>query len=174
MNKPYEPQSVNPWSSAEDGHRALRDTLGAFATGVTVVTALDPDGRAIGLTVNSFNTVSLDPPLVLWSLSLASPSLEAFRRASHFAVNVLAADQQALSERFAQRNSDKFAGLDWREGLGGVPLLPGCCAILECRNETQHAGGDHLIFIGRVEGCSRSDRAPLVFHGGRYRVLGDA
>ncbi|MCZ7653181.1 MAG: flavin reductase family protein [Rhodocyclaceae bacterium] len=171
MNKPYEPESVSPWNSAEDGHRTLRDALGAFATGVTVVTALDPDGRAIGLTVNSFNAVSLDPPLILWSLSLASPNLVAFRQASHFAVNVLAADQQAVSERFAQRNSDKFTGIEWREGLGGTPLLAGCCAVLECRNEIQHAGGDHLIFIGRIEGCSREDRAPLVFHGGHYRVL---
>ncbi|MBZ0133642.1 MAG: flavin reductase family protein [Rhodocyclaceae bacterium] len=173
MNKPYEPESVSPWNSAEDGHRTLRDALGAFATGVTVVTALDPDGRAIGLTVNSFNAVSLDPPLILWSLSLASPNLVAFRQASHFAVNVLAADQQAVSERFAQRNSDKFTGIEWREGLGGTPLLAGCCAVLECRNEIQHAGGDHLIFIGRIEGCSREDRAPLVFHGGHYRVLSD-
>lgn len=171
MNKPYEPESVSPWNSAEDGHRTLRDALGAFATGVTVVTALDPDGRAIGLTVNSFNAVSLDPSLILWSLSLASPNLVAFRQASHFAVNVLAADQQAVSERFAQRNSDKFTGIEWREGLGGTPLLAGCCAVLECRNEIQHAGGDHLIFIGRIEGCSREDRAPLVFHGGHYRVL---
>ena len=173
MNRPYEPQSISPWSGADDDHRALRAAFGAFATGVTVVTALDPDGRAIGLTVNSFNTVSLDPPLVLWSLSLASPKLEAFRAASHFAVNVLAADQQALSERFARRNSDKFAGIEWREGLGGAPLLAGCCAVLECRNEVQHAGGDHLVFIGRVEGCSRQDKAPLVFHGGRYRQLRD-
>jgi flavin reductase (DIM6/NTAB) family NADH-FMN oxidoreductase RutF len=173
MNKPYEPHPVGVWKRAEDGHRALRDALGTFATGVTVVTALDPEGRAIGLTVNSFNAVSLEPPLVLWSLSLASPNLEAFRCASHFAVNVLAADQQVLSERFARRTGDKFAGLDWRAGRGGAPLLSGCCAVFECRNETQHAGGDHLIFIGRVEGCSRSDRAPLVFHGGRYRLLRD-
>ena len=171
MNKPCESPSVSPWNGAEDGHRALRDTLGAFATGVTVVTTLDGDGRAIGLTVNSFNTVSLDPPLILWSLSLASPSIEAFRRASHFAVNVLAADQQAVAERFARRNSDKFAGIDWRAGLGGAPLPAGCCPTLECRCEAQHAGGDHLILIGRVEGCSRRDQAPLVFHGGRYRSL---
>jgi flavin reductase (DIM6/NTAB) family NADH-FMN oxidoreductase RutF len=171
MNKPCEPHSVSPWNSAEEEHRALRDTLGAFATGVTVVTALDPDGRAIGLTVNSFNTVSLDPPLILWSLSLASPNLAAFRKASHFAVNVLAADQQAVSERFARRNSDKFADIDWREGLGGAPLLSGCCAVLECSNEAQHAGGDHLIFIGRVERFSRQAAAPLIYHGGRYRSL---
>ena len=171
MNKPYEPHLVSPWSRAENDHRALRDTLGAFATGVTVVTALDPDGRAIGLTVNSFNTVSLDPPLVLWSLSLDSPNVDAFRAASHFAVNVLAADQQVVSERYAQRNSDKFDDIDWRGGLGGAPLLPGCCAVLECRNEARHAGGDHLIFIGRVERFSRREVAPLVFHGGRYRSL---
>lgn len=173
MNKPCEPQPVSPWSSEERDHRALRDALGAFATGVTVVTALDAEGRAIGLTVNSFNTVSLDPPLILWSLSLASPNLDAFRRASHFAVNMLAADQQAVSERFAQRSSDKFAELDWRSGLGGAPLLPHCCAVLECRNEAQHAGGDHLIFIGRVERFERGDRPPLVFHGGCYRTLRD-
>ena len=159
-------------AEAPDAHR-LRHALGRFATGVTLVTTAAADGTPVGLTVNSFAALSLEPPLVLWSLSLASPNLEAFRRAGHFAVNVLAADQQALSERFARRNSDKFAGLDWREGLGGAPLLPGCCAVLECRNEVQHAGGDHLIFIGRVEGCSRSDRAPLVFHGGRYRQLRD-
>ncbi|CAG0932083.1 MAG: p-hydroxyphenylacetate 3-hydroxylase, reductase component [Rhodocyclaceae bacterium] len=171
MNKPCEPQTVSPWSSAEDGHRALRDALGAFATGVTVVSALDPDGRAVGLTVNSFNTVSLDPPLILWSLSLASPNLAAFRAANHFAVNVLAAGQQEIAERFARRSSDKFAGIDWREGLGGAPLLPGCCAVLECRNELQHGGGDHLVFIGRVERFGRGNAEPLLFHGGRYRFL---
>ena len=170
MNMPRE-KHQDAWADVE--HRALRDALGAFATGVTVVTALDPDGRAIGLTVNSFNTVSLDPPLILWSLSLASPNLDAFCKASHFAVNVLAADQQAISERFAQRNSDKFADIDWREGGGGVPLLAGCCVVLECRNETQHAGGDHLVFIGRVENCSCQNKPPLVFHGGRYRNLRD-
>ncbi len=170
MNMPRE-NHQDAWTDIE--HRALRDALGAFATGVTVVTALDPDGRAIGLTVNSFNTVSLDPPLVLWSLSLASPNIAAFRAASHFAVNVLAADQQAVSECFAQRNSDKFADIDWRAGRGGVPLLSGCCAVLECRNENQYAGGDHLIFIGRVETCSRQNKPPLLFHGGRYRNLGD-
>jgi flavin reductase (DIM6/NTAB) family NADH-FMN oxidoreductase RutF len=173
MNKPCDPAAVSPWSSAENDHRALRDALGAFATGVTVVTARDPEGRPIGLTVNSFNTVSLEPPLVLWSLSLASPNLAAFRQASHFAVNVLAADQQAVSECFARRGADRFAGLAWREGLGAAPLLPGCCAVLECRNELQHEGGDHLIFIGRVERFSRSAAPPLVYHGGRYRSLRD-
>ncbi|MEZ5615323.1 MAG: flavin reductase family protein [Rhodocyclaceae bacterium] len=173
MNKPCEPPDASPWCGAENDHRDLRDALGAFATGVAVVSACDADGRAIGLTVNSFNTVSLDPPLILWSLSLASPSLAAFRAASHFAVNVLAADQQVLSERFARRGADKFAGLDWQPGLGGAPLLAGCCAALECRNEAQHAGGDHRIFIGRVERFGRCERPPLIYHGGRYRTLKD-
>ncbi|MBM3390814.1 MAG: flavin reductase family protein [Betaproteobacteria bacterium] len=173
MNKPRDPAVVSPWSSVENDHRALRDALGAFATGVTVVTALDRDGRAIGLTVNSFNTVSLEPPLILWSLSRASPSLAAFRAASHFAVNVLAAGQQAVSERFARRGADRFAGIEWQSGLGGAPLLTGCCAVLECRNEVQHEGGDHLIFIGRVERFGRSEAPPLVYHGGRYRSLRD-
>lgn len=171
MNKPREPLPAGAGRSAETDRRALRDALGAFATGVTVVTTLDPAGRAIGLTVNSFNAVSLDPPLVLWSLSLESPSLAAFRAASHFAVNVLAAHQQAISERFARRNGDKFGGLEWGEGLGGAPLLPGCCACLECRIEAHHPGGDHLIFIGRVERFARASAEPLVFHGGEYRRL---
>lgn len=171
MNKPCDPLMASPWSSAENDHRALRDALGTFATGVTVVTALDPDGHAIGLTVNSFSSVSLEPPLVLWSLARTSPGLAAFRAASHFAVNILAADQQALSERFARRGADKFAGIGWQGGLGGAPLLPGCCAVLECRSELQHEGGDHLIFIGRVERFSRREAAPLIYHGGSYRQL---
>ncbi|HMM54831.1 MAG TPA: flavin reductase family protein [Candidatus Desulfobacillus sp.] len=171
MNKPCDPPLLSPWSRVENDHRALRDALGAFATGVAVVTAVRPDGRPAGLTVNSFNTVSLDPPLVLWSLSRRSPSLAAFRQASHFAVNILSAGQQALSERFARRDSDKFAGIDWQAGLGGAPLLPGCCAVLECGNEARHDGGDHLVFIGRVERFARSEAPPLVYHRGRYRFL---
>lgn len=169
---PARPQpAANAWSSADSEHRALRDALGAFATGVTVVTARDPAGCPIGLTVNSFNTVSLDPPLVLWSLSLASPRLAAFREASHFAVNVLAADQQAISERFARRDGDRFAGLEWDAGLGGAPRLSGCCACIECRTEARHAGGDHLIFIGQVARFRHQPKAPLVFHGGGYAGL---
>jgi len=168
MNKPHE-NHQDAWSDLQ--HRALRDALGTFATGVTVVTTRDEEGRPIGLTVNSFNTVSLEPPLVLWSLSLASPSLGSFRAASHFAVNVLSAGQQAVSERFARRGADKFAGVDWQPGLGAVPLLPDCCAVLECRNTLQHAGGDHLIFIGRIERFSRSEAMPLLYHAGRYRQL---
>lgn len=170
VNKPIETFRLETAPSS----RALRDALGAFATGVTVVTARDAGGRAFGLTVNSFNSVSLDPPLVVWSLSLASPNLPAFRACSHYAVNVLALDQAWLSQRFASREGDKFAGLETADGLGAAPLLPGCCACFECANEAQHAGGDHLLLIGRVERFSRFPKEPLVFQGGRYRALRDA
>jgi flavin reductase (DIM6/NTAB) family NADH-FMN oxidoreductase RutF len=152
--------------------RAFRNALGGFATGITVVTAVAPDGTPLGLTVSSFNSVSLEPPLVLWSLDANSQCLNAFERASHFAVNVLAADQEDVSNRFASRAEDKFAGLTWSAGLGGAPLLPGTCASFECINAARHPGGDHLIFIGQVERFSHDPaREPLIFQGGRYRRL---
>jgi flavin reductase (DIM6/NTAB) family NADH-FMN oxidoreductase RutF len=156
---------------AEIDTRAFRDALGAFPTGVTVVTTLAPDGSFAGLTVSSFNSVSLAPPLIVWSLSLDSPNLAAFRGCGRYVVNVLAQNQDWLSQRFAQANSDKFAGLDFELGLGGVPLLPGCCAWFECRSEARHPGGDHEIFIGLVERFAHAARAPLVFHRGQYRRL---
>ncbi len=151
--------------------RSLRDALGSFATGITVVTARAADGQPVGVTVNSFASVSLDPPLVLWSLGMASPSLPAFESCSHFAVNVLAADQTEFSQRFAQSQGDRFATVDWQTGAGGTPLLPGCCAWFECRNEMRYPGGDHLILVGCVENFRREDKPPLIFHGGRYRTL---
>lgn len=153
---------------------ALRAALGQYATGVTVVTTLDAEGRPAGLTVNSFASVSLDPPLVLWSLAQTSACMQAFRSCEHFAVNVLAVDQFELSNRFALAGYDKFADIEWLPGLGGVPLLNGCCARFECRSQARHAGGDHVIFVGRIERFSREDRAPLVFHGGRYCSRGDS
>ena len=150
----------------------LRRTLGSFATGVTVITTRTADGEPIGLTISSFNSVSLDPPLILWSLSLNSPNLDAFRCASHYAVNVLAADQQWLSDRFAARRADRFADLPQQAGLGDVPLLEGCCAWFECANDTQYPGGDHLIFVGRVERFASGEaQSPLIFHRGGYRQL---
>jgi flavin reductase (DIM6/NTAB) family NADH-FMN oxidoreductase RutF len=152
--------------------RAFRDTLGSFATGVTVVTARAANGEPIGLTVSSFNAVSLDPPLILWSLSRTSPNLDAFLNASHYSVNVLAVDQQAISDRFAGRSGERFAGLVLREGLNDVPLIEGCCSWFECSNETQYVGGDHLIFVGSVIRFAQGEtQAPLVFHGGAYRKL---
>ena len=158
-----------------DFARDFRCALASFATGVTIVTALDAAGEPIGLTVSSFNSVSLDPPLILWSLSLNSPNVEAFEAASHYAINVLAADQRDLSDRFAARTNHRYAGLAWRPGRFGVPLIDGCCAWFECRNEARYPGGDHLIFVGHVEGFALGEaRSPLVFHNGRYRRLDDS
>lgn len=152
--------------------RALRNALGTFATGITVVTVCGAEGEWVGLTVNSFNSVSLGPPLVLWSLSLASPNCDAVRQATHFAVNVLAADQEEISQRFASKIADKFDGIACTLGDAGVPLLPGCCAWFECRTVARHPGGDHLILVGEVERfASEPGRAPLLYFGGAYRSL---
>ena len=156
----------------DDDNRALRNALGRFATGVAVVTAIDPDGHPVGLTVNSFSAVSLKPPLVLWCLDNTSHNLAAFRRAGHHAINVLAAGQLDLSNRFATWPVDRFAGLHWHPGFGGAPLLPGCCASFEVANEDAHPGGDHTIFVGRVERFGEAPAmAPLLFHAGQYRAL---
>lgn len=148
--------------------REFRKALGSFATGVTIITTRGADGAPVGLTCSSFNSVSLDPPLVLWSLENASLSLPAFQGAKHWAVHVLAADQEELSGRFARRGASKFAGLALEEGVGGIPLLTGCTARFQCRNAFQYDGGDHVIFVGEVERFDRTEAAPLVFHGGRY------
>lgn len=152
--------------------RAFRDTLGMFPTGVTVVTARGADGAPVGLTVSSFNSVSLAPPLVVWSLSGHLACVPAFENAAVYAINVLAEDQQALSQRFASRSDDKFAGVACTDGTDGVPLLAGCCAVMECRPFAVHPGGDHLVFIGEVIRFERdAERKPLVFQGGAYRRL---
>ena len=157
---------------SDDGDRArrFRSALGAFATGVTIVTTRDADGRDFGLTANSFNSVSLEPPMVLWSLARKARSLPAFLAASHFAVHVLAADQEELSLRFSTRGSERFTGLDLERGAAGVPLLRGCSARFQCRTAFRHEGGDHVIFVGAVESFDQSDRPPLIFHGGRYAL----
>ncbi|MEY4749138.1 MAG: hypothetical protein RIQ60_1352 [Pseudomonadota bacterium] len=149
--------------------RHLRAALGLFATGVTIVTTLTPDGEPIGLTVNSFNSVSLEPPLVLWSLGLRSGTRDIFRTAARWVVHVLSADQRELAERFALRGVDRFAGVAWQPGLGAMPVLDGAAAVFECRAHTSHEAGDHVILIGEVEHCrSRASALPLIFHGGRF------
>ncbi len=140
-----------------------------FATGVTVVTARTDSGDLVGLTANSFNSVSLSPPLVLWSLGRAAGSMAAFSTGRHYAINVLAADQQTLAERIAARDTDRWAGVGYTLGPGGAPLLDGAAASFECFNRSQYAEGDHVIFVGEVERCShRPDASPLLFHGGRF------
>lgn len=148
--------------------KAFRQALGSFATGVTIITTRDAQGEPVGLTVNSFNSVSMDPPMVLWSLANEALSLPIFRDASNWAVHVLSSDQAELSTRFAKRGEDKFVGLDIEEGIGGTPLLRGCSARFQCETAFQYEGGDHVIFVGKVRSFDQSDAAPLVFHGGRY------
>ncbi|MBR0566778.1 flavin reductase family protein [Azoarcus sp. L1K30] len=155
----------------EDFTRSFRNALGMFATGITVVTMRAPSGELIGITVNSFNSVSLDPPLVVWSLSSNLPSRPLFEACEYYAINVLAADQEAVSQRFASRMGDRFAGLGFDHGLGGAPLLHGCCARFECRNTTRHAGGDHVVFISEVVRFERAAADPLIYFGGSYRHL---
>ena len=153
---------------------AFRDALGTFVTGVTIVTAYDEDGQPSGLTANSFNSVSLDPPMVLWSLSLGSRNLPVFRNAKAWAVHVLAADQQSLSNRFARRGADKFEGLDCGSGPEGAPRIENCAARFGCTAKFEYEGGDHAIFLGEVVDFERTSAEPLIYHGGRYgRVMPD-
>jgi flavin reductase (DIM6/NTAB) family NADH-FMN oxidoreductase RutF len=151
----------------------LRGALGRFTTGVTIVSCLDAQGVPVGLTANSFNALSLDPPLVLWSLRRASPSLAAFLGARRFAVNVLSEAQVDLSRRFASPVHDKFAAGAWSAGEGGVPVLSGCAAVFECETQSHQVAGDHMLFIGRVLQARDAALAPLVFHAGHYHLLGE-
>ena len=151
----------------------FRQALGCFATGVTVVTTVAEDGTHIGLTVNSFNSLSLEPPLVLWSLGAGSPLLKAFERASHFAVNILSEDQVEISQRFALRAVDKFSDLEVRPSLGSAALIADCTAWLECRTRSHHRHGDHVLFIGEVERVAATARKPLLYLHGRYATTGE-
>ena len=147
----------------------FRTALGMFATGVTIVTARTAEGELVGLTANSFNSVSLDPPLVLWSLARAAASLSAFSTGSHYAIHILATDQHDLARRFAAKDVDRFADVAFVEGVGGAPLLPGTAATFECFNRSRYEEGDHVIFVGEVERCAhRVGAAPLLFHGGKF------
>ena len=149
--------------------REFRVSLGMFATGVTIVTARTSEGDMVGLTANSFNSVSLDPPLVLWSLARAAGSLPSFSAGSHYAINILAADQRDLAERFARKGADRWSGVAFTEGAGGAPLLSGAAASFECFNRSRYEEGDHVIFVGEVERCAhRLGASPLLFHGGQF------
>jgi flavin reductase (DIM6/NTAB) family NADH-FMN oxidoreductase RutF len=161
---PANPAAATPFSPDD-----FRAALGQFATGVTIVTACDDEGKLVGLTANSFNSVSLSPPLVLWSLTRHSTSMPGFLSAQHYAINVLAADQRPLAERFARKGIDRFDGAPWRPGLTGAPVIDGAVAVFECAHSSQHDAGDHVIFVAKVLHCRRRIGAtPLVFHGGRF------
>jgi 3-hydroxy-9,10-secoandrosta-1,3,5(10)-triene-9,17-dione monooxygenase reductase component len=149
----------------------FRKALGSFTTGVTVVTTRAQDGSDIGMTANSFNSVSLEPPMVLWSLGKSSLSLPAFEAAEHFAVHVLAQNQEALSGQFARRGADKFAGVVLERGPGDVPLLTEYAARFVCRTAFRYEGGDHIIFVGEVIEFDHHDVPPLLFHSGQYAQL---
>ena len=152
--------------------RDLRNALGCYPTGVTIVTAPDSEGGVVGVTANSFAAVSLVPPLVLWSLDLSAYSLDAFTQAGYFAVNVLAQSQLEMSQHFATRQRDKFATIDYEVGDGGVALLNGCAARFQCRTVATHDEGDHRIFVGSVLAFEyRQNVEPLVFTHGTYAEI---
>ncbi|MEK9721406.1 MAG: flavin reductase family protein [Quisquiliibacterium sp.] len=157
-----------------DAQRALRNVMGTFPTGVTVITATGPDGRLIGLTVNSFSSVSLDPPLVLWSLARSSPNLEQFPVGKAHLIHVLADHQSELALQFANPRSDKWAGVDYQvQEEGGPPCIDGCVARLFCQTESLIDGGDHMVILSRVIRHESSERAPLVFYRGGFLSLGE-
>lgn len=153
--------------------KQLRNALGAFATGVTIVTTQDKSGRDAGMTVNSFSSVSLDPPMVLWSLAKNAHSRDAFLNAEYFGVHILAVDQADLSAKFASRGIDKFSGLELARGHGNVPLLDGCAARFECKTVFRYEGGDHDILVGEVVSFENFGPPSLVFVSGRYAVAVD-
>ncbi len=154
--------------------RRFRDALGQFPTGIVVVTANAPSGERIGMTVSSFNSVSLDPPLVLFSVLRRANSFAAWQSVTRYAVNVLSEEQEELSNRFARPMGDKWIGLPPLRGETGLPILPNALATFECEAHARHDGGDHEIFVGRVvalrENLAKRGR-PLVFFDGRYRRL---
>src|SRR3954467_3525740 len=164
---------LSPDSSPIDP-RDFRNALGTYGTGVTIITAMAADGKPYGITCNSFASVSLNPPLVLWSLGFYSSSLIVFQNASHFAVHILGASQQALANKFAKSSEDKFAGVDWTPGLGNVPVLAESIANFQCRSVNRYYGGDHVIFLGAVEAYAYNAEDPLLFARGTYgRFLSD-
>ena len=147
----------------------FRAALGMFATGVTIVTSRDANGTLIGLTASSFKSVSLSPPLVLWSLAKSAASMAAFSAGSHYAIHILSASQHDLARQFATRGADRFAGLELREGASGVPLIAGVAAVFECFNRSRYDEGDHVIFVGEVERCAHlSGASPLLYHDGKF------
>jgi len=154
--------------------RDFRNALGTYGTGVTIITATAADGKPCGITCNSFASVSLNPPLVLWSLGVYSSSLTVFQNASHFTVHVLGTSQQTLANKFAKSSEDKFAGVDWTPGLGNAPVIAESVANFQCRSVNRYYGGDHVIFLGAVEAYAYNIGEPLLFARGTYgRFLAD-
>jgi|CryBogDrversion2_11_1035321.scaffolds.fasta_scaffold08342_2 3-hydroxy-9,10-secoandrosta-1,3,5(10)-triene-9,17-dione monooxygenase reductase component len=158
-------ESIPPF----DGQN-LRKAFSNFATGVTIVTTVGEKNEDIGLTVNSFSSVSLDPALVLWSLKITSSSLPAFDSSGHFAVHILSAAQSDLSNRFASKTAHKFEGVDYRRGVMGMPVINNCTSVFECKTVQRIVAGDHVIFLGEVLAFARQDidQQTLIFCQGQY------
>ncbi len=154
-------------------NRAFRQCLGKFATGVTVVTCCDRGGHPCGITANSFSSVSLEPPLVLWNIAKVSNSLQAYLDAEYFAINVLSAGQRELSTHFAKSDHTLFRNVEYSLSGDGVPILPGTLATFECRTHKVVDCGDHYIIVGEVQAFGSSDGEPLLFFGGAYRRIGE-
>lgn len=148
--------------------KELRNVLGCFGTGVTVVTTLDEGGRKVGLTANSFSSVSLDPPIVLWSLSKQSKSLDAFLKGARFVINVLSMDQLSLSHQFSKAAVDRFEGVATTNGLGNLPVINDCAANIECKTITSQEVGDHILFLGQIERYNYLKKDTLMFCNGSY------
>src|ERR1700716_4176429 len=167
---PINPDPANELASDSSviDPRDFRNALGSYATGVTIITAAAADGKPYGLTCNSFTSVSLNSPLVLWSLGIFSQGMGIFQNVSHFAVNVLGASQQALATKFARSSDDKFVGVEWTPGLGNAPLLADSIANFQCRAANRYYGGDHIIFLGAVEAYAYNRQEPLLFARGGY------
>lgn len=163
--------STKPGSPDHAGQRALRTALGTFPTGVTIITAVGDGGTPVGLTVNSFTSVSLDPPLLSWSLRRTSPLLEYFSVGHRCAIHVLRAEQERLARRFATPGIDRFASVAWRADHDGLPILAGALARFECRTEFMHEVGDHWLLLARLERHATERGLPLLFAEGRFRAL---
>jgi len=154
--------------------RDLRTALGSFGTGVTVVSSGNLQSRLVGVTANSFSSVSLEPPIVLWSLVSSSPSLEVFDATGRFVINVLALEQMNLSKQFSKTLEDKFAGVEYTEGLGDLPVIQNCVATFECKTIQRTVVGDHVLFLGQVENYIYENRTPLLFCQGNYMQVAEA
>ncbi len=161
---PPSPQATSPEFDA----RHFRHALSQFATGVTIITTRLENGSFFGLTASSFNSVSLDPPLVLWSLAQGASSMPLFTGNSHYVINVLSAEQTELAERFARRIDNRFEGVEFELSHTGLPILKDVAAWFECHNRSRYPEGDHVIFVGEVERCGVAPQSALVFHGGRF------
>ncbi len=149
--------------------RSLRQLLGQYATGITVVTALDVNQRKIGMTANSFTSVSLDPPLILWNIAKSATHFEDFKQAEYFAINILNEDQYLESNHFSKSADDKFEGLDDVDEYMGIPILNKSLTTFVCRQYELHEAGDHYIIVGQIEACRNQMGNPLVFHNGQYK-----